>query len=40
MKAGDMDIKHSSPATIPDHPPGIIDKVVAFLDERVGLKEM
>jgi ubiquinol-cytochrome c reductase cytochrome b subunit len=35
-----MDIKHSSPATIPDQQPSATEKLVAFLDERLGLKEM
>ncbi|MEK9140433.1 MAG: cytochrome bc complex cytochrome b subunit [Nitrospirota bacterium] len=35
-----MDSKRSSPATISDHHPSTMEKLVAFLDERVGLKEM
>ncbi len=35
-----MDMKHSSPAVVPDHQPSTSEKVFAFLDERLGLKEM
>jgi ubiquinol-cytochrome c reductase cytochrome b subunit len=35
-----MDSKQSSSTVIPDHQPSAIEKLVAFLDERVGLKEM
>ena len=34
-----MDSKHSTSATLPDHQPSTVEKVVAFLDERLGLKE-
>ena len=35
-----MDSKRSSSTVIPDHQPSAIEKLVAFIDERVGLKEM
>jgi len=40
VKAGGMDSKRVSSGTMSDHQPSAAEKVIAFLDERLGLKEM